>query len=101
MCEHLGAFPLPLEAIPLGVKLIIRRLVDIGASANVRAGVTTDSDNQILNVVGLSFADPVKLETQLIQMPGVVCDGVYALRPADALIAVSSAGIAITQRMTK
>lgn len=99
--EQLGVFPLPLEVIPIAVNLIVRRLAKMGATATVRAGAATDNGNQILDVVGLSFVDAVKLETQLNQMPGVVCNGVFALRPADVLVAASSAGIDIRQRITK
>ena len=48
-----------------------------------------------------SFVDAVKLESQLKQMPGVLCNGVFALRPADVHIAAVSAGIDITQRIAK
>ena len=48
-----------------------------------------------------SFVDAVKLESQLKQMPGVLCNGVFALRPVDVLIAAVSAGIDITQRIAK
>ena len=56
---------------------------------------------KILDAVGLSFVDAVKLETQLNKMPGVVCNGVFALRPADVFVAASSERIEIRQRITK
>lgn len=90
--EHLGAFPLPVEVIPMARSLVARELVRLTAGQPVwrmkdeATAVVTDNGNHILDLHGLRIADPAALETKLNQIPGVVTVGLFALRPADILI---------------
>ena len=61
--------------------LVSRRLTAIGGRPVLRAGFTTDNGNHILDVHGLSIADPVALESALNQIPGVVTVGLFANGP--------------------
>ena len=92
---------MPLEVIPLATSLVVQRLSQLGARATLRPGVVTDNGNQELDVVGLSFADPVKLETELNQIPGAVCNGVFAQRRADVCVCSKLSGVEITQRSAR
>ncbi|HEX3836600.1 MAG TPA: ribose-5-phosphate isomerase RpiA [Steroidobacteraceae bacterium] len=89
----LGAFPLPLEIIPMARTLVARRVSDIGGRPVLRAGCITDNGNHILDVHDLSITDPVALESALIQIPGVVTVGLFAHRPADVLLLGSEIGV--------
>ena len=40
----------------------------------------------ILDVHGLTILNPVELESELNQIPGVVTNGLFARRPADLLL---------------
>ena len=51
-----------------------------------RDGVVTDNGNWILDVHGLAIVDPVAMERDLNQIPGVVSVGLFARRPADVVI---------------
>ena len=51
-----------------------------------REGVTTDNGNWVLDLHNLSIVDPVGLERELNQIPGVVSVGLFARRPADVVI---------------
>lgn len=83
----LGRFPLPIEVIPMARSLVARELVArCGGQPVWREGVTTDNGNWILDVHGLSITDPVALERELEQIPGVVCTGLFARRRADIVI---------------
>ena len=83
----LGRFPLPVEVIPMARSLVARELVArCGGQPVWREGVTTDNGNWILDVHGLAIADPVALERELEQIPGVVCTGLFARRRADVVI---------------
>ena len=83
----LGRFPLPVEVIPMARSLVARELVARSGGQPVwRQGVTTDNGNWILDVHGLSIEDPVALERELEQIPGVVCTGLFARRRADIVI---------------
>jgi len=85
--DVLGKFPLPVEVIPMARSLVARRILSLTGGQPVwRDGVTTDNGNWILDVHGLSIVDPVGLERELMMIPGVVCVGLFARRPADVVI---------------
>lgn len=85
--DVLGRFPLPVEVIPMARSLVARELVKrTGGQPVWREGVVTDNGNWVLDLHGLAIADPVGLETELNQIPGVVTVGLFARRPADIVI---------------
>ncbi|MFC3716676.1 ribose-5-phosphate isomerase RpiA [Luteimonas soli] len=85
--DVLGRFPLPIEVIPMARSLVARAIVAAtGAQPVWREGVQTDNGNWILDVHGLSITEPLVLERELNQIPGVVSVGLFARRPADVVI---------------
>ncbi|WP_202839297.1 ribose-5-phosphate isomerase RpiA [Luteimonas saliphila] len=85
--DVLGRFPLPVEVIPMARSLVAREiLARTGGQPVWREGVVTDNGNWVLDVHGLRIADPVALEGELNQIPGVVAVGLFARRPADVVI---------------
>jgi ribose 5-phosphate isomerase A len=83
----LGRFPLPVEVIPMARSLVAREILAMTGGQPVwRDGVTTDNGNVILDIHNLSITDPVALERELNQIPGVVSVGLFARRPADVVI---------------
>ncbi len=83
----LGRFPLPVEVIPMARSLVAREIVRITGGQPVwRDDVVTDNGNWILDVHGLAITDPVGMERDLNQIPGVVSVGLFARRPADVVI---------------
>jgi ribose 5-phosphate isomerase A len=93
LVDRLGRFPLPVEVIPMARALVARRLAALGGSPKLREGFVTDNGNLILDVHGLSIADPVALETDLNQIPGVVTNGLFARRGAEVLLLGSPEGV--------
>ncbi|GMV03399.1 MAG: ribose-5-phosphate isomerase RpiA [Burkholderiaceae bacterium] len=91
--ERLGRFPLPVEVIPMARELVASRLRGLGGQPVLREGFVTDNGNQILDVSGLRFDDPVAFETEVNQWPGVVTVGLFARSGADVVIIASPAGI--------
>ncbi|MFC3120927.1 ribose-5-phosphate isomerase RpiA [Agaribacter flavus] len=91
--DVLGKFPLPVEVIPLARSYVAREIVKLGGDPVYRQGVITDNGNVILDVHNLSIIEPTALETQLNQIAGVVCNGIFAHRPADLVISASETGI--------
>ena len=91
--EVLGRFPLPIEVIPMARALVARELTARGGRPLWREGFVTDNGNHILDVHGLTITDPVALERDLNQITGVVTVGLFAVRPADALIVGTAGGV--------
>ncbi|MCY7353966.1 MAG: ribose-5-phosphate isomerase RpiA [Lysobacter sp.] len=85
--DVLGRFPLPVEVIPMARSLVARNLLRLTGGQPVwRDGVVTDNGNLILDVHHLSIVDPVGMEREINQIPGVVSVGLFARRPADVVI---------------
>ena len=93
LVDVLGAFPLPVEVISMARALVTRELVKLGGTPVLREGFTTDNGNVILDVSGLQISDANGLESRLNQIPGVVTNGLFALRPADVLILGTPEGV--------
>jgi ribose 5-phosphate isomerase A len=93
LVNYLGHFPLPLEVIPMARSFVGRELVKRGGKPVLREGFTTDNGNLILDVHNLEIMEPVKLETELNMIPGVVTVGLFAARPADVLILGGAEGV--------
>ncbi|WP_166840774.1 ribose-5-phosphate isomerase RpiA [Rheinheimera pleomorphica] len=90
--DVLGTFPLPVEVIPMASSYVQRELTKLGGKPVLRAGVTTDNGNVILDVHQLAITDPLKLEQQINNIVGVVCNGIFAHRAADMVLVGSADG---------
>jgi len=93
LVDILGAFPLPVEVIPMARSYVARELVKHGGQPVYREGFTTDNGNIILDVHNLEIMEPVKLEEELNNIPGVVTVGIFARRPADVLLLGAPGGV--------
>jgi ribose 5-phosphate isomerase A len=89
----LGAFPLPVEVIPMARGYVARQLVKLGGQPVLRQGFTTDNGNVILDVHNLQIMNPVELESEINQITGVVTNGLFARRPADVLLLGTTDGV--------
>ena len=90
----LGNFPLPVEVIPMARSFVARTVVKLtGGMPQLRAGVTTDNGNLILDVRGLKIMKPMEMEADLDHIPGVVTNGLFARRPADILLLATTEGV--------
>ena len=91
---RLGAFPLPIEVIPIARSQVARELVRRGGRPVLRPGFTTVHGNEILDVHDLEIHEPVALEGELNQIPGLVTNGLFARRAADLLLVGGEDGVA-------
>jgi ribose 5-phosphate isomerase A len=89
----LGRFPLPIEVIPMARSLVARWLQRLGGEPRLREGFVTDNGNLVLDVHGLAIADPVALESEINQWPGVVTVGLFARRGADIALVAGPGGV--------
>jgi ribose 5-phosphate isomerase A len=93
LVDTLGRFPLPVEVIPMAAAQIARRLRALGGEPVLRAGVVTDNGGQIIDVRGLSIADPAAMEREINQWPGVVSVGIFARNKAGVCLLGTSQGV--------
>ncbi len=89
----LGAFPLPVEVIPMARSHVARQLVKLGGNPVYREGVVTDNGNIILDVYDFPIQAPRELEEKVNQIVGVVCNGLFAARGADVLLLGTQAAV--------
>jgi len=89
MVQMLGAFPLPVEVIPMAQNHVSREIMKLGGQPVLRGGFLTDNGNIILDVKGLTIAEPIELEQALNNITGIVTNGLFARRPADFLLIAS------------
>ena len=89
----LGKFPLPIEVIPMARSYVAREIVRLGGQPELRRGFTTDNGNVVIDVRGLSILEPVKLESELNQLAGVVTVGLFARRGADTILVGGENGV--------
>ena len=93
LVDVLGAFPLPVEVIPMARSHVAREIVKLGGDPVYREGFVTDNGNIILDIHNMSIVDPRTTESQLNQITGVVTNGLFAMRPADKLILGTKDGL--------
>ncbi|MDX1251811.1 MAG: ribose-5-phosphate isomerase RpiA [Gammaproteobacteria bacterium] len=93
LVDVLGAFPLPVEVIPMARSYVARELVKRGGKPVLREGFVTDNGNIIIDVHNLRIMEAAKLEADLNNIAGVVTNGLFALRPADVLLLGSVEGV--------
>lgn len=83
--DSLGATPLPVEVLAQARTFVTQQLRKFGGQPILEKDFLTDHGNQLLRVSGLDFIDPKALESKINDLPGVVCCGIFAHRPADVL----------------
>ena len=93
----LGAFPLPLEVIPMAARNVARQFAAMGGVASLRmkdgVPLVTDNGQHILDVTGLKISDPLAFEAEVNNWPGVVTVGVFAFHKASVCLLATAAGI--------
>lgn len=97
LVNTLGAFPLPVEVIPMAAQRIIRQFARLGGLAQVREKhgepLVTDNGQHIVDVTGLRITDPLGFESEINQWPGVVTVGVFAHQRASVCLLGTSSGV--------
>ena len=92
LVDVLGAFPLPVEVVPMARRVVMRALAHLGGKPRHRRGFVTDNGNDIVDVHGLAIPDPQVLEAAINAIPGVVENGLFArsTRPGAVLIGTAN-----------
>jgi len=94
LVDVMGRFPLPVEVIPMAAAQVARRFqAAYGGDATLRQGVVTDNGNHILDVRGLQITDPLAMETEVNQWPGVVTVGIFAKHKARVCLLGTATGV--------
>jgi len=93
LVASLGAYPLPVEVIPMARGLVARALKAMGGSPEWREGVVTDNGNILLDVHELDLGDPPAVERAINNLVGAVCNGVFAAQAADVVFVAGADGV--------
>ena len=97
LVKTLGAFPLPVEVIPMAATAIAAKFKAQGGMAKLRMNggspLITDNGQHILDVTGLQISDPLAFESEVNQWPGVITVGVFAHQKAQVCLQGTSQGV--------
>ena len=99
LVEVMGKFPLPVEVLPMARSAVMRKLTALGGRPTLRTtagsddAFITDNGGEIIDVAGLDIHDPVALEQDINQLPGVIAVGLFALRGADVCLLGTGDGV--------
>jgi ribose 5-phosphate isomerase A len=97
LVRTLGAFPLPIEVIPMASRRVIRQFEARGATASIRQrdgqALVTDNGQHIVDVRGLRIDDPLAFEMEISQWPGVITVGVFAVQKAQVCLLGTTSGV--------
>ena len=92
LVNQLGAFPLPIEVIPMASNYVSREIIKLGGNPILRKNQKTDNGNIILDINDFAIEDPAAIEMALNMISGVVTNGLFSLRPADKLFLGTTSG---------
>ena len=93
LVKRLGIFPLPIEVIPMARSFVSREIIKYHGKPVYRENFVTDNGNEIIDIHNLDIIDPIQLENDLNQIPGVVTVGIFARRKADVLLIAGEHGV--------
>ena len=93
LVKRLGVFPLPIEVIPMARSFVSREIIKYHGKPVYRENFVTDNGNEIIDTHNLDIVDPIQLENELNQIPGVVTVGIFARRKADVLLIAGEHGV--------
>lgn len=98
LVDTLGAYPLPVEVIPMAAAQVTRRFAALGGTATLRRTpegdpVITDNGQHLLDVRGLRITDPFDFEGHVSCWAGVVTVGVFAQQNAAVCLLGTKDGV--------
>tara|TARA_B100001121_G_scaffold213929_1_gene187614 strand:+ start:220 stop:885 length:666 start_codon:yes stop_codon:yes gene_type:complete len=93
----LGNFPLPIEVIPMSRSSVSLELIKHGGRPVLRENFISDNSNLILDIHNLQIMEPIKLERDINNIPGVVTNGIFALDHAHILLSASDDGVEVSE----
>ena len=93
LVDTLGSFPLPIEVIGMSQSLVSLEMIKLGGRPVLRENYLTDNNNIIVDTHNLQIQQPIKLEQEINNIPGVVTTGLFAMRGADILLVSNGSNI--------
>jgi ribose 5-phosphate isomerase A len=101
LVTNLGAFPLPVEVIPMAASRISAQFAKLGGNAKLRlkdgSPLITDNGQHILDVTGLQIKEPLAFESMVNNWPGVITVGVFAHQKAQVCLLGTAQGVKTLQ----
>ena len=91
--KRLGGFPIAVEVLPMARSFVGRELVKLGGFPQYREGFVSDNGNIIIDVFHLDVSAPLALEEAINSIPGVVENGLFGKRLANAVLVAKANGV--------
>jgi len=81
LVDNLGKFPLPVEVVPFGIEHTVSKLKEGGYNPELRLVndkiFLTDGNHYTIDLHLNKITEPVKLETELKKLPGIIETGLF------------------------
>ncbi|MEK9649696.1 MAG: ribose-5-phosphate isomerase RpiA [Gammaproteobacteria bacterium] len=85
LVEKLGAFGVPVEVLNEARSFAAREIIKLGGTPLLRTGILTESSNPIIDIRNLDLSNPQSMEIALNKIPGIIENGIFAIRKPDQI----------------
>ena len=85
LVEILGEFPLPVEALSENKESVIQACKKYSQQITSREGLS-DNGNILLDLHGIEILEPLKIEKEINNIPGVIEVGIFAINKPELVI---------------
>ena len=85
LVEILGKFPLPVEALLKNKESVIQACKKYSQQITSREGLS-DNGNILLDLHGIEILEPLKIEKEINNIPGVIEVGIFAINKPELVI---------------
>ena len=85
LVEILGEFPLPVEALPENKESVIEACKKYSQQITYREELS-DNGNILLDLHGIEILEPLKIEKEINNIPGVIEVGIFAINKPELVI---------------
>ncbi|MCA8837155.1 MAG: ribose-5-phosphate isomerase RpiA [Proteobacteria bacterium] len=85
-------FPLPLEILSIAYSMVCEEITKLGGRPVLRKDFVSDYGNIVIDVHDFRIWRAKRLEVVLNEIPGIVSNGLFSIRPADMLLLGLSSG---------
>jgi ribose 5-phosphate isomerase A len=95
----LGKGSIALDILPMARSAVSREMVKLGGQPIYRENYRTDHGSVMVDVHNINILDARALERQFNDIPGILTNGIVALRPCDVLVIKTLTGYEVRNKI--